>query len=743
MNYINSLKKEFGLLFKNKNLRIMSAIILLIPCLYAGFFVYSYFDPYGRIKNVPLVLVNNDKGTTADEKEIVIGNDLANELKKSKDLNVTELNQKQAKQALKDNKYYIEIEIPSDFSENAMSAMDAHPEKAQLSYIANEGYNNTAASVGSSILEKVKEKLGDNVTKAYTKALLKAQKDIGNGMSKLADGGVKLTDGLSSAKSGTDKLSNGLKEFAKGTIQFNQGMSKLTGGANSAASGSSQLVAGSEKFNQGLSKIGNGSSRLSKGAQSLSEKSVELQNGIQQMLIGTTTLFNQVTQDNTLVQDQSIQLNESVIDYANQIDQTTKQIGEYKTNTNKSIEDLKKSIQNNDLDKQQVIDLLNSFETQLNKETQKGSTQDLLTKKDSLIDEIQSLSARQQSLSDRLGKLKAGQEQLLAGASAFSDGQAQFAQGMKGLNEGIIAGQTGSNKLLEGYQSLSNGLNQLATGSNKLSDASTKISDGAGKLNDGTSQLADGLEKLTSGSGKLSNALTTVDDKLKEHQFTVNKAADAISKPVSLDSKPINHVKKYGDGFAPYGLTLGLYVGLFLFTSVFPLLEIGSSKTGVSWFLGKLTIVFGVGVIQAIIVDILLLIIGVHVEHMTKFFLLSILTSWTFGAIFLFIQSAFGHYGRFICMFFLVLQLTSSGGTFPIEMLPKFFNNVHQWIPMTYSILGFKSVISIHDNDLFISSVQSLLIFFCIGFILSISYFVYRFKKSQNQIERSSKARTA
>ena len=146
------------------------------------------------------------------------------------------------------------------------------------------------------------------------------------------------------------------------------------------------------------------------------------------------------------------------------------------------------------------------------------------------------------------------------------------------LNDGILAGQTGSGQLLAGYRSLSDGLNQFAIGSNKLSTASSKITEGAVKLNDGTAKLANGLGQLNSGAGQLSNGLTTVDKKLNEHQISVDKAANAISNPVDLDNLSINHVKTYGDGFAPYGLTLGLYVGLFLFTSVFPLSEMGTSR---------------------------------------------------------------------------------------------------------------------------------------------------------------------
>ncbi|MFF2876507.1 YhgE/Pip family protein [Gottfriedia sp. NPDC057991] len=739
MNYIHSLKKEFKLFLTNKTLLIMSSIILLIPCLYAGFLVYSYFDPYGRIKNVPLALVNNDLGTRTNGKEIKVGDDLAKELKKSKDLNITEVNSNQVKQALKDNKYYIEIEIPSNFSKNAMSALDSSPEKAQLVYIANEGYNFTAATLGSSVLEKVKEKLGDNVTKAYTKSLLNAQKELSNGMTKLADGSVKIKDGLNGAEDGSKKLSTGLTKFANGTIQFNQGMSKFAAGSSSAANGSTKLLQGSEKFNKGLGKIASGSSELVNGSQTLSDKSTELKNGIEQSLNGTSNLYNKMSQENQSLQEKSSILSQDATNYANQIDQLNQQIGANQSKLNQSIEDLKNTIQKNDYNKQEVIDLLNSFETQLNSENQTLSTQDLINKKESFINQLQVINDEQKSLTKEIGQLKSKQVQLLEGANALTTGQAQLENGMKSLNDGILAGQTGSGQLLAGYRSLSNGLNQLAIGSNNLSTASSKISEGAVKLNDGTAKLANGLGLLNNGAGQLSNGLTTVDKKLNEHQISVDKAASAISNPVSLENMSINHVKTYGDGFAPYGLTLGLYVGLFLFTSVFPLTEMGTSRSGVSWFLGKLTIVFCVGILQAVIVDLLMLLIGVHVEQMTKFFLLSILTSCTFGALFIFIQTAFGHYGRFICMFFLILQLTSSGGTFPIEMLPKFFNHVHSYIPMTYSMLGFKSVISIKDQDVFMNSVTSLLTFLCIGFIISLIYFVYRFNKLTKQVENHTK----
>jgi putative membrane protein len=57
------------------------------------------------------------------------------------------------------------------------------------------------------------------------------------------------------------------------------------------------------------------------------------------------------------------------------------------------------------------------------------------------------------------------------------------------------------------------------------------------------------------------------------------------------------------------------------------------------------------------------------------------------------LSAVFGDVGRFACIILLILQLTSCGGTFPIETSPKFYNAIHNIMPMTYTVDGLRIII--------------------------------------------------
>ena len=48
----------------------------------------------------------------------------------------------------------------------------------------------------------------------------------------------------------------------------------------------------------------------------------------------------------------------------------------------------------------------------------------------------------------------------------------------------------------------------------------------------------------------------------------------------------------------------------------------------------------------------------------------------------------------------MVLQLAASGGTFPIETVPKFFQSIYKFMPMNYTIRLIKESLIKVDNGM-------------------------------------------
>jgi putative membrane protein len=172
-----------------------------------------------------------------------------------------------------------------------------------------------------------------------------------------------------------------------------------------------------------------------------------------------------------------------------------------------------------------------------------------------------------------------------------------------------------------------------------------------------------------------------------------------MASPVKLDKEEINSVPNYGTGFAPYFLSLGLFVGALLLSIVFPLREpAGVPASGYNWFRSKFTVLASIGVIQALIADAILIAgLGLEVKSLPLFLVFSIITSLTFIALVQFLVTTLADPGRFVAIIVLILQLTTSAGTFPLELIPGFLQKFSAFLPMTYTVQGLKAVISSGD----------------------------------------------
>ena len=69
-----------------------------------------------------------------------------------------------------------------------------------------------------------------------------------------------------------------------------------------------------------------------------------------------------------------------------------------------------------------------------------------------------------------------------------------------------------------------------------------------------------------------------------------------------------------------------------------------------------------------------------------------------FAAILQLLSAALGTAGKFVAIVLLMLQLTSSAGTFPIETVPRFFQVINPFLPMTYVVTGLRQAISGGDT---------------------------------------------
>ena len=81
---------------------------------------------------------------------------------------------------------------------------------------------------------------------------------------------------------------------------------------------------------------------------------------------------------------------------------------------------------------------------------------------------------------------------------------------------------------------------------------------------------------------------------------------------------------------------------------------------------------------------------------------------------------AFGNIGKALFVVFLIIQIAGSGGSYPIELLPDFFQQVYLFFPFPYAINAMREAIAgLYQNNYLIYLLQ-LLLFFGVGLFVGL-----------------------
>ncbi|MGF2694620.1 YhgE/Pip family protein [Bacillus cereus] len=494
--------------------------------------------------------------------------------------------------------------------------------------------------------------------------------------------------GIKTLAGAIEKLTSAQNEFVSKFHGFGEGLDNAKIGADKLKDGSVQLIDGVTQLQSGSGKVTAGLGQLSAGVNQLADGSGQVTGGLGTLSVGVSKLADGSAQ----VTGGLGPLSEGVTQLADGSGKVTGGLGALSAGANQMAVGVN-----------QLAD---------------GSSQ----------------------VTGGLGQLSAGANQMAGGVNQLADGSSKVTGGLGTLSVGANQMAGGVNQLADGSGQVTTGLGTLNGGLNQMSNGSTQLIDGVNKLADGSGKVTDGLVKVNDGSGELAEKLGEGAEKTGEVKGT-DKTYDMFASPVKVKTEKMAEVPNYGTGFTPYFLSLGLFVGALLLSIVYPLRDtVGVPKSGFSWFISKFGVLLSVGIIQAIVADVILLFgLGVEVQSIPYFILFSIITSLAFIALIQCLVTAFGDAGRFIAIITLIMQLTTSAGTFPLELIPKFLQPFNAWLPMTYSVSGLKAVVSSGDFDFMWKNIGILMIFIVVlSFGTIVSLTLMHKRKFKNVLENQS-----
>lgn len=537
-----------------------------------------------------------------------------------------------------------------------------------------------------------------------------------------------LVNGTAQLQTGSKKLTTGVKNYTQSVTTLSNGIDQLASSTSSLDNGTKALVTGSSQVTQGLQQVGKSvdsqnqqaAASLPKLQNTLTEYETKLKSepnqnpeliaGFEQIQASVNALISQ-TQTNGV--KMATTLNQSLIPGSEELTNGLTTLNQQVPTLTAAIIGLqsgsKQIIANND----QLVTGANNLTDGIGQMA--TQTPSLVRGVDQLYTGSSQVSGGLSTLNHQVPVLTSGVNQLYAGSSQVSGGLGSLNNQVPALTSGINQLYTGSSQvsgglgtlngqvptLTNGVDQLTNGASQVAGGVNQLNASVPTLVSGVNQLADGTGQINDKSDTLKSGSSQLEDgdkkfAKTLTSSARKVNGITLTgDTAKMFAAPTKTAQKHYSYVPNYGHALAPYVLSLALYVGALVFNFAYPIRKVSRADgTATQWFLSKVAIGGAVALGTAVLEATLMMATGLKVDNIGLFYLTAILFSFTSMYLIMFLSMAFDNPGRFVAMVGLMLQLGGAGGTFPMEITNQFYNAIHPFLPMTYSIMNFRNALT-------------------------------------------------
>ncbi|MFJ8930224.1 YhgE/Pip domain-containing protein [Streptomyces sp. NPDC102364] len=637
--------RRFG---RGKLPRAALVALLLLPLLYGALYLWSFWDPYGKLDKIPVALVNDDKGATAAGKKVTAGDDITKGLYDSDTFQWHEVDSAQAKEGLEDGTYYLSLTMPKDFSKRIASSSGESPETGALQVRTNDANNYIVGQISRTVFSEVRSAASSNASRSFLDKIFVSFSDIHDATQKAAKGADQLEGGIGKAKKGSKDLADGLKDAKKGSGDLESGLTKLTTGAGDLESGSRQVSDGTQQLADKVNGAADQVRPFLKGnkkaiadtARLVADSAAGVRHNLDDLVrIAPTARTGAHAGSDALDAVYERRCEKAVID-----DPACPDLKKAKTAAN---------------DVATISDDLNTL------------IQDEHGNLGQMDSHLATLQEQSEALAKNAPTLDKDLDNAVAQINKLNDGAGQVAAGAQKLHTGLGTAQSGSAEL-------NSGVGELKTGANDLNGGMFQLADGSGKLAGG---LHDGVQKIPDYDKKDRDQRTGV-----------------MADPVQLASQSLHKAPNYGTGFAPYFIPLSLWVGAMVaYMLIQPMnrraLAAGSSSWRVA-FAGWLPVA-ALGFLQvAALMSVLHWALGLEMLHAAGTVGFLFLVTACFAAIVQWLNARFGAAGRILVLAFLMLQLTSAGGTYPVQTSPGFFNALHPFLPMSYVVEALRRLIS-------------------------------------------------
>lgn len=691
-------RRDLRRILRNPVAVVVTLGVCVIPSLYAWLNVLANWDPYKNTQGVSVAVANNDRGAEVAGMGFVDAGDMVvQELGENDQLDWQFVDESEAVDGVTSGRYFAAIVLPETFTQELSGVLSGDVSSPKVTYYVNEKLNPIAPKVTDTGANTIESKIDETFVATASKVVIEKMQGAGDQVSASANeaaegAGSRLREASGTLSDLEEKIAGARETISSARTTASSAAGTLDSLAGAADGASTTLAEATDE----LASARSGRAGLARSLSTTLAEASSLATGVSgrtNAAIGTVSgrvAAAQSTVDGYLAQARG--LNEENKALLDQLDEITPSVGE-------------------------------------------------------------SLRPRWDALLEELRGRQEADERLVASLQTASDGLKADAAAVSGLSSTIDgAVGTTSSSVLDAQVALT------STALPALDGALDSLSSAAGGLAGGLGGVRPTIEQAEAVLAQLDGTLADADEALgltQDELASVREALDGVatdvaavqssealaridelgrtdasavaafmSSPVTIDERPVFPVANYGSGVAPFYTNLALWVGGFVLVAIYKV-EVDGEGVGrfKPWqgYFGRWLLFVALGELQGLICCLGDLALGIQCVSPALFVLAGLVESFVYVNLIYAFSVAFKHVGKALCVLLVILQIPGSAGTYPIEMMPGFFQAIHPWLPFTYGIDAMREAVAGAYGSYFATNLLMLLLFLVPALVVGVA----------------------
>lgn len=222
--------------------RFAPVALILVPLLYGVVFLWSNWDPYGRMSQVPVAVVNSDRPAEHAGERVNAGEQFVQQLKSTDTFQWHFVDARTARAGLLEGRYYFTVQVPANFSKRLVSSTRTEPQRPALLMTRNDANGHLAGIMADTMRYELQNQINAAAYSAYARALY-------------GDLGV-VRGKLTSASEVSAQLVQGAQLGRQTTDALGRGLGGMRAGIGQVSSSAEDISSASAQLDQRLSSIG-------------------------------------------------------------------------------------------------------------------------------------------------------------------------------------------------------------------------------------------------------------------------------------------------------------------------------------------------------------------------------------------------------------------------------------------------------------------------------------------------------